>query len=319
MKFFSLFLVLFRVASNVPIVLAQGENPTCYVCGDASRVVTNPDVELDVPENFQEFTNGSKVTCQQVQDAGLLGMLPDFLCSLISINPVFQEPCGCMEAPTGVEEEELLTLAPTTTEEDDIINATNVIPRGPADRDEDLATFPPTYLEEDSVINGTDVIFNSTDAPTSNATTAPTGLAFVSEVSPAPSSAAPSDAPSVAPSDAPSLAPSDAPSLAPSDAPSFSPSAMPSDSPSVSATEYDDTNDVASNVTAIPSDLGTESPTTLVQPDEAETPVVDGDEEEETSCGPFNILCLLRNGGGAAPRRDGCGPMGLRCINNDEK
>lgn len=342
MKFINLYLVLFGVASNVPVLMAQGENPICYVCGDSNRAITIPDVELDVPENFQEFVNGGTVTCQQVQDAGLLGMIPEFLCSLIGINPVFSEPCGCMEVPAGEDEqeEELLTLAPTSLEEDEIANATNVIPRGPVDRDDDLATFPPSYLEEDNVINGTDFYFNSTDTPSSNSTSAPTDLAFVSEALPSepptnspsdypsavPSDApshAPSDAPSLAPSDSPSYTPSDAPSLAPSDAPSFGPSAVPSDSPSVSATEYvepDDIDDVASNVTATPSDLATVSPTALVEPDEAEIPVLEGDEEEEeeeTPCGPFNILCLLTNGGGA-PRPDGCGPMGLRCNDNNE-
>jgi hypothetical protein len=164
------FILLVVASSTAPSCLAQdpllpNQFPSCYVCSDGSAV-TNPDMVLDVPVSFQSLA-GETVTCGKVQQAAYSGLIPEWLCTLIQVSPMFQEPCGC--AGIGVDEEETL---PTTTSSPTAAatNATNV-----------------------------------SDAPSSSTSSMPSDAPSMAP-STVPSSS-PSDAPSLSPSDAPSLAP----------------------------------------------------------------------------------------------------------------
>jgi hypothetical protein len=65
----------------------------CNVCGSEDRRVGNPAASVNIPNN--PFFNVQQVTCQQVEIAGLVGLIPIFACPLFAENAVFKLYCSC--------------------------------------------------------------------------------------------------------------------------------------------------------------------------------------------------------------------------------
>jgi hypothetical protein len=65
----------------------------CNVCGGEDRRVGNPTASVRIPNN--PFINAEKVTCQQVEIAGLVGLIPSFACPMFAENAVFKLYCSC--------------------------------------------------------------------------------------------------------------------------------------------------------------------------------------------------------------------------------
>jgi hypothetical protein len=83
-------------------------NPPCYVCaGNPDATLDNPTMEVDVSE-FNLPIPITRVTCQQIFDAGLQGLIPPTECLIAEGSTDLQQQCGCNFG------EEVTTLAPTT-------------------------------------------------------------------------------------------------------------------------------------------------------------------------------------------------------------
>jgi Adenylate and Guanylate cyclase catalytic domain len=59
--------------------------PSCYLCGSEGVAPTNPNVQLE--------TGAGKFTCEQLDEAGRLGMIPTAFCP--TLEEYFYEVCGC--------------------------------------------------------------------------------------------------------------------------------------------------------------------------------------------------------------------------------
>jgi hypothetical protein len=72
-------------------VAAQGY-PPCYACGAPDCTLDNPNGVIQIPPEIDAPIDSA--TCQQINDAGLAGLIPPELCSLTD-NAAARELCGC--------------------------------------------------------------------------------------------------------------------------------------------------------------------------------------------------------------------------------
>jgi hypothetical protein len=85
------FSFLSALAYLIVDVAAQGY-PPCYVCGAPGCTLDNPNGVIQIPPEIDAPIDSA--TCQQINDAGLAGLIPPNLCGLTD-NAEARELCGC--------------------------------------------------------------------------------------------------------------------------------------------------------------------------------------------------------------------------------
>ena len=123
-----------RLSSTASFRKHRGLQSICYACGAPDRMVTSLEATIDVP------TQGA-VSCEDIEAAGLNGLVQDELCGLMQEQA--SRACGCAanpdfsEAPTS-------SLSPTATPVVDTVSGTDP----PAT---DPPTSAPTLVAVDTV------------------------------------------------------------------------------------------------------------------------------------------------------------------------
>jgi hypothetical protein len=104
----TLLLGFVTIFAHGTVVFAQApapspsSNPVCYVCGgDATATISNPDVLVDIPPEFGAPVD--QATCEQIYQAGLIGLIPADACAIIIADIGAQTLCGCsnIQPPTN--------------------------------------------------------------------------------------------------------------------------------------------------------------------------------------------------------------------------
>ena len=200
----------------------------CYVCGNETEAITNPDTKVPIPEKYGSSTD--VLDCKTIALGGMNGSIPEDVCLDLHDSIDFKVLCGCrissefFDVPVG---SPAMDTTPTFPQPE--VSPTST----PSEANE---TNDPTFFvpEPNSALD------MDTEKPTINVTptNSPTDSQLSNEPTELPStreaidgdlddiqSTEPSHQPSTAPSGLPSNVPSSVPSDAPSDLPSAQPTA----------------------------------------------------------------------------------------------
>eukprot|EP00529_Nitzschia_sp_RCC80_P032313 CAMPEP_0113464304 /NCGR_PEP_ID=MMETSP0014_2-20120614/13133_1 /TAXON_ID=2857 /ORGANISM="Nitzschia sp." /LENGTH=223 /DNA_ID=CAMNT_0000356383 /DNA_START=106 /DNA_END=777 /DNA_ORIENTATION=- /assembly_acc=CAM_ASM_000159 len=79
--------------SAAAVAVNGQDNPPCYICGDEGERVTDPTFVVEVPGQLAR-------TCEEVEAAGLAGLISEAQCGFLP--GIFAVPCGCEEIPVPV-------------------------------------------------------------------------------------------------------------------------------------------------------------------------------------------------------------------------
>jgi hypothetical protein len=156
------------------------QNPVCYVCGDATAKVLNPDLIITLPPGSPLPTAG----CGQIEGAGLAGLITAEQCAGLQLLKEQQTLCGCSNlvgAPgaPGAAPVAAPTMAPLVKK--------TAVPASPVEPPFERLTVPPV---EPPLETEPPILDKETEPP-------------LTETEPP----LPSDAPSLLPSDVPSAVP----------------------------------------------------------------------------------------------------------------
>jgi hypothetical protein len=89
-----IFVPALQVAAAALLAMTNAQDePICYVCGSPNRRVGNPRGVINLPDNDYGIDSA---TCQEIENAGLDGLLPPFACeATVDYAFLFTLTCQC--------------------------------------------------------------------------------------------------------------------------------------------------------------------------------------------------------------------------------
>jgi hypothetical protein len=110
----------FLLAASVAAAVAA--NDPCYICGSKTAILTSPNAIVPIPA--QVMAPVAQISCQDLDTAGLEGLITADACDLAHASQELQDLCGCQDEEktlTAVDDDD--SVVPTATPISDMLSS----------------------------------------------------------------------------------------------------------------------------------------------------------------------------------------------------